>query len=108
MKPLPDRRSRRRFRIPVRVLYRQIFEGRLLSAGAAQTVDVSSSGILLAGISGPLLRGVPVELSLSWPVLLDETVPIALHAEAFVVRVERERVALQFRKTQFHTARRAA
>jgi hypothetical protein len=70
-----ERRSNPRYPIRVEVEYR--VTSRTTEAGTGQTVNISSGGLLLE-TEVPLSVGVPIELSLSWPALLEDDVPLQL------------------------------
>ena len=54
----------------------------------------------------PLTMGAFVELSISWPVLLDQTCPMRLIAFGRVVRIEGKRAACTIDKYEFRTQAR--
>jgi hypothetical protein len=51
--------------------------GQSSQAGTGQTINMSSGGLLLE-TEFPLTVGQPIELSLSWPALLEDDVPLQL------------------------------
>ena len=70
-----DRRSKFRFAIEREVRYRLAEDGVVVAAGSGETIDMCSGGV--AFVTGqPLTPGGFVELSISWPVLLDATCPM--------------------------------
>src|ERR1039457_2567486 len=70
-----DRRNKFRFAMQRDVRYKFAEEGVVVAAGVGQTVDISSGGVAFV-TEQPLTSGGLVELSISWPMLLDETCPM--------------------------------
>jgi hypothetical protein len=60
----------------------------VLLTGSGNTVDISSGGLLIQ-CSEPLVRGVSVELSVSWPIQTETGSPLCLEILGRVVRTER-------------------
>src|ERR1051325_7149772 len=75
--PEPERRGKKRFPMQRELRYKLIRNNGVIEAGAGQTIDIGSDGVGVA-----IGRSLPVdsliELSISWPVLLDQTCPIRL------------------------------
>jgi len=71
--------------------------------GTGRTVNVSSGGVLFTTDQVPTL-GRRIELALSWPVPLDNKVPLTLCARGPVVRVGRGVVAMEIEHYDFRTA----
>jgi len=72
-----DRRSKSRFAIEREVRYKMANEGVVVASGAGQTINMCSGGVAFS-TERALNPGAFVELSISWPVLLDETCPMRL------------------------------
>ena len=70
--------------------------------GNGKTVNISSSGVLFTS-DNELQPGERLELSISWPVRLDNKYPLRLVARGRVVRLEPGRVAMQIQQHEFHT-----
>jgi hypothetical protein len=76
----PDRDNRRqksRFPIQRELRYRLMQDGRTLEAGFGRTLNIGSGGVAFA-LERVLSAGSFVELSVSWPVLLDSETPMRL------------------------------
>src|SRR5450759_5366512 len=67
-----DRRSKFRFAMERDVRYKVAEDGMVVAAGSGQTINMCSGGVAFVS-EQPLTPGGYVELSISWPVLLDET-----------------------------------
>src|SRR5450759_344884 len=72
MKRENERRSKFRFAVQRDVRYKIAEDGVVVAAGSGQTIDMGSGGVAFV-TEQPLTPGGFVELSISWPVLLDET-----------------------------------
>lgn len=71
---------------------------------AGRTVNISSSGILVRTDYSPV-RGSKVQLTLAWPRLLDNRVPLRLVVDGHVVRSGAGQVAVTVQRFEFRTAR---
>jgi hypothetical protein len=70
--------------------------------GHGTSLDLSSGGISFT--SSELLRvGSYLEVSISWPVLLNQSCPLKLVASGRVVRSDVERTALRLDRYEFRT-----
>jgi c-di-GMP-binding flagellar brake protein YcgR len=95
-----ERRDSERFSIAREVCYRMVNKRRDNETGNGKTINISSSGVLFA--SDCLVRiGERVELSISWPVRLDNKHALKLVALGKVVRFEPGRVAMQILQHKF-------
>src|ERR1017187_4998963 len=70
-----DRRKKFRFPIHRELRYKLLEEGILVGAGTGQSVNIGSGGVAFS-IDRDLSPGAFSELSISWPVLLDDTCPM--------------------------------
>ena len=70
-----ERRSKSRFAIQRDVRYKFAEGGVVVASGLGQTVDISSGGVAFIA-ERSLTRGGLVELSISWPMLLDQNCPM--------------------------------
>lgn len=100
-----ERRWRIRFPIALEVRYRST--GKQPLSGCAQTVNISSRGLLMA-TGEELLPGTCLKLFVDWPIRLDGTCFLTLHAGGKVVRVQSGEVAVQFRQYEWRTRSAAA
>ena len=97
-----DRRDDRRYHLQLEVKWKLIRRRRVLDSGVGQTIDMSSGGILFdAGRRLP--EGLNVELSIAWPVLLHNLVPMQLIASGRIVRTDGRHVAIQTNQHEFRT-----
>ncbi|HLI84566.1 MAG TPA: PilZ domain-containing protein [Bryobacteraceae bacterium] len=102
-----ERRASRRFDMPLRLRWKVLRRGRVLEAGAGTTVDMSSSGILFQTDTKLPLDGT-VELSIAWPVLLHDNLPMQLMVCGRIVRASRDGIAIAINQYEFRTAGAAA
>ena len=99
-----DRRAAKRLPIERDVRYKVLgLRGQVKEVGLGRTINMSRSGVLFTTES-ILLSGARVELSISWPVLIDKFTPIKLVASGNVVRVESGQAAIAIQKYEFKTA----
>jgi hypothetical protein len=71
--------------------------------GTGKTLNISSSGVLFT-TGHMLLPGRRMELSISWPVQLNNQCALKLVARGRVVRFERGRAAIEIQQYEFRTA----
>lgn len=98
-----ERRAARRFPITLEVRY-WIFDKKEAFSGRGETLNISSSGILFT-TEQHTLHGKYLELSVTWPALLNKRTPLQLILKGELVRSEAGRAAIQIRKYEFRTAR---
>ena len=100
---LRERRTGCRFGLRRELRYRLV-EGRtVVAAGAGYTIDMGSGGV--AFFTDKELRpGACVELSISWPALLDQTCPIRLNVVGRVLRGAGRSVVCTVDTHEFRTA----
>ena len=103
-KPI-ERRIKVRFPLHRELRYKLLEDDRIVASGNGETLDVSSGGVSMS-LDQPLTMGAFVELSISWPVLLDQTCPMRLIAFGRVVRIEGKRAACTIDKYEFRTQAR--
>ena len=72
-----DRRTKFRFDMQREIRYKLVEEGALLASGTGSTLNMCSGGIAFSTEQALQPRAF-AELSISWPVLLDETCPMRL------------------------------
>lgn len=101
----PERRSRLRFPVSVELLYTlPIRKKKLTKAGHGRTVNLSSTGVLFE-TNDPPVSGQRIEISIAWPVDLDNRVGLNLRAFGRTVRCQGDRVAVAFTRYEFRTRR---
>jgi hypothetical protein len=101
-----ERRLKRRFRIEQDVRYKMFFGKRIVETGAGRTVNISSGGIWLT-TETMLSPGMPIELSMAWPVLLNDSCPMKLTIFGCVVRSSKKGSAVAIERYQFRTLGRS-
>ena len=97
-----ERRHSDRFPIEREVRYRVLNKRGGEETGDGRTVNISSSGVLFT-TDQMLLPGRRLELSISWPVQLDNKCPLKLVARGRVIRFEPGRTAIEIQQYEFRT-----
>src|SRR5437016_8923594 len=80
-----ERRTKRRFEIDQEVRYKMLYGQRIAETGVGRTMNISSGGVWFT-TENMLTSGMPVELSMNWPVLLNDSCPMKLMIYGCVVR----------------------
>jgi hypothetical protein len=101
-----NQRLCRRYPIALDVQYRSS-RGRGVRRGLGTTVNVSSRGVLFQS-DDPLPAGSPVELTMSWPFLLEGVCPLKLVMRGRVVRSDSRGIAVRASEHEFRVAGAAA
>lgn len=99
-----DRRSKHRFTLRRELRFKVLENDRIMETGTSQTIDISSGGVAFE--AGCLKNGALVELSISWPVLLDETCLMRLIVFGRVVRASKRSAACTIDRYEFRTQAR--
>ena len=102
-----DRRLKRRFRIEQDVRYKMLYGQRVAETGAGKTTNISSGGVCFT-TDNMLSIGIPVELSMNWPVLLNQSCPLKLMIYGCVVRSSDKGSAIMIERYAFRTQGRGA
>ena len=102
-----DRRHSDRFPIEREVRFRVLNKRGGEETGDGKTLNISSSGVLFTS-EHMLLPGRRLELSISWPVQLNDLVPLKLVARGRVVRFEEGLAAIEIQQYEFRTHANAA
>jgi hypothetical protein len=100
-----DRRAKHRFAIARELRFKVLDSERPTTTGIGTTVNISSGGVAFETIT-KLIPGTLVEISISWPVLLDDTCLMRLVVLGRVVRTRRQIVACTVDKYEFRTQAR--
>lgn len=100
-----DRRAKYRFAIEREVRYKLAEDGVVVAAGSGQTINIGSGGVAFTSEQA-LTPGGFVELSISWPVLLDETCPMRLIVFGRLLRCTGPRAVCTIDKYEFRTQAR--
>jgi hypothetical protein len=105
-----ERRSKHRFPMQREVRFK-VFEGdHVIMTGTGQTINISSSGVAFETankVGVPAAPGTLVELSISWPILLEETCLMRLVTFGQVVRTRQQVMACTVERYEFRTQARA-
>ena len=97
-----ERRIKRRFRIEQEVHYKMLYGQRIAETGAGRTMNISSGGVWFS-TENMLTSGMPVELSMNWPVLLNDSCPMKLMIYGCVVRSNEKGAAVAIERYEFRT-----
>jgi hypothetical protein len=106
-KDADNRRQKSRFPIHRELRYKLLQDGRIMEAGLGQTVNLGSGGVAFAP-DRELAAGGFVELSISWPVLLENGTPMRLVVFGRVLRSGDGVSACTVDKYEFRTQSRAS
>jgi hypothetical protein len=101
-----DRREKRRFEITRPLRYRMALGGLVVAQGEGQTINMGSRGIAFQ-IEQPLAAGGYVELSISWPALLNQSCPMRLIVFGRVLRCKDGQAACTVDRYEFRTQSRS-
>lgn len=93
---------KRRFRLEQEVRYKMLFGQRIAETGSGVTANISSSGVWFSTVS-TLSAGMPIEVSMNWPVLLNEVCPMKLMIYGCVVRSTEKGAAVAIERYEFRT-----
>ena len=102
----PERRTKARFPIRRELRYKVLEDNTIVASGIGRTIDISSSGLAF-DIDQTVKPGAFIELSISWPVLLDESCPMRLIVFGRVLRSGLQNSACSVDKYEYRTQARA-
>ena len=97
-----ERRTKLRFQIDQEVKYKMLYGQRIAETGVGRTMNISSGGVWFT-TENMLTSGMPVELSMSWPVLLNDSCPMKLMIYGCVVRSNEKGSAVAIERYEFRT-----
>jgi hypothetical protein len=100
-----ERRSKMRFPIHRDLRYKLLEDSTVIESGMGETIDMASGGMAFQ-IEHPLKVGAFIELSISWPVLLDDSCAMRLIVFGRIVRACGKRSACCVDKYEFRTQAR--
>lgn len=100
-----DRRAKKRFHIEREVRYKLLNGHSIAESGVGKTMDLSSTGISFT-TETPLVAGTLVEVSISWPALLNNNCPMKLMVFGRVIRSQQNLAAATVEKYEFRTSGR--
>ena len=101
-----ERRTKFRFEIERELRYKVVEDGTMISSGTGHTINVGSGGVAFAA-EQQLTPGAFVELSIGWPVLLDETCLMRLIVFGRVLRSVGRKTVCSVDKYEFRTQSRS-
>src|SRR4051812_30374631 len=105
IKKANERRSKFRFDMHRDLRYKITGDGMPATAGGGQTINMCSEGVAFAA-EHALQSGAFVELSINWPVLLDDSCPMRPIVFGRVLRTKGNMVITSIDKYEFRTASR--
>jgi hypothetical protein len=97
-----ERRSKFRFAMQRDVRYKFAEDGVVVASGLGHTVDISSGGVAFVA-ERPLTSGGLVELSISWPMLLDQNCPMRFIVFGRVLRCAGRKAVCTIDRYEFRT-----
>lgn len=97
-----ERRTKRRFEIDQEVRYKMLYGQRIAETGVGRTMNISSGGVWFS-TENMLTSGMPVELSMNWPVLLNDSCPMKLMIYGCVIRSNEKGAAVAIERYEFRT-----
>jgi len=97
-----DRRTKRRFQIEQEVRYKMLYGQRIAETGTGKTMNISSGGVWFT-TENTLTAGMPVELSMNWPVLLNDSCPMKLMIYGCIIRSNERGAAVAIERYEFRT-----
>ena len=100
-----DRRKKSRFPIHRELRYKLLSDSLLSDSGVGQSLNISSGGIAFT-VDHALQPDAFIELSISWPVLLDDTCPLRLIVFGRVLRSTDRKAVCVIDKHEFRTQAR--
>src|SRR5829696_186798 len=97
-----ERRNKKRFQIEQEVRYKMLYGQRIAETGSGKTINISSAGVFFTS-ENVLTAGMPVELSMNWPVLLHDSCPMKLMIYGCVIRSSQNGSAVAIERYEFRT-----
>jgi hypothetical protein len=97
-----ERRTKRRFEIAQDVRYKMLYGQRIAETGSGKTLNISSGGVWFS-TENVLTVGMPIEVSMGWPVLLNDSCPMKLMIYGCVIRSSEKGAAVVIERYEFRT-----
>ena len=97
-----ERRMKRRSPVEQEVRYKMLYGQRIAENGIGKTANMSSSGVWF-NTTSQLAAGMPIEISMNWPVLLNDTCAMKLMIYGCVVRSSEKGAAVSIERYEFRT-----
>ena len=101
-----ERRTKVRFQMEREVRFKLLEDTNVVEVGTGQTLNLSSGGVAFTA-TRPLRIGAYVELSISWPVLLNNSCPLRLIVLGKILRSESGMMACTIERHDFRTQARS-
>jgi hypothetical protein len=102
-----ERRVRLRYAVELDLRYKLTWRHQVLHEGSGKTCDFSRNGVFFRA-DQDLPKGLSVELSIDWPMLLDGVCPLQLRIVGKVLRSSKAGTAVTIMRHQFCTRSRSA
>jgi hypothetical protein len=106
-KAISDRRAKMRFALHREMRFKLIEDDVVVGLGTGMTIDMCSGGVAFLA-ANPVKTDTFIELSISWPVKLDDQCPVRLVTYGRVLRCEGRRAVCTIDKYEFRTQGRVA
>lgn len=106
-----ERRSKARYPVELKVRFRALPSDGIALLGCGRTLNVSSSGLLIATDEPLVKAGSRLHVSMEWPSMLNDKTPLQLIVVCRVIRRQASGFAAVMERYQFRTRkaeRRAA
>ncbi|MGP8244779.1 MAG: hypothetical protein ACLQVN_09705 [Bryobacteraceae bacterium] len=100
-----ERRTRTRFALHREMRFKLIENDIVIGSGEGVTIDMSSGGVAFLA-ANPLKTDTFIELSISWPVKLDDQCPVRLVTYGRLLRAEGRRAVCSIDRYEFRTRAR--
>jgi hypothetical protein len=101
-----ERRKKARFPMDRELRYKVLEDEAIIESGMGTTIDMSSGGVAFR-TDHQVAAGSFIELSISWPVLLEDACPMRLIIFGRVLRTTAHTVACTIDKYEYRTQARA-
>jgi hypothetical protein len=108
-KPSKERRSKHRFPMQRDLRFKVLDGDRVATTGLGQTINISSGGVafeVTGKVAVAIAPGTLMELSISWPILLDATCMVQLVVFGQIVRLRKHMLACSIERYEFRTQKR--
>jgi hypothetical protein len=100
-----DRRTKQRFPIRRELRYKLLEQDTIVASGSGETTNLGSGGVAME-VDQDLRPGAFIEMSISWPVLLNDSCPMRVIVFGRVLRSANGTAACTIDKYEFRTQAR--
>ena len=104
---ITERRTKMRFGLHREMRFKLIENDIVIDSGDGVTIDLGSGGVAFL-VTRPMKNDTFIELSIAWPVKLDDKCPVRLVTYGRVLRSEGKRAVCSIDKYEFRTQARVA